>query len=152
MEIKVKYHSDISPLEYISVGNWIDLRAGQDIFIPHKEFAMIPLGVSMQLPEGYEAIIAPRSSTFARYGIILVNGIGIIDSSYCGDNDIWQFPAYCLELRGATCSINGKVGTWIARGDRIAQFRILPRQPQCDIVTVDQLGNQDRGGFGSTGR
>ena len=109
---------------------------------------MIPLGVAMQLPEGYEAHVVPRSSTFKTWGIIQTNHIGIIDNSYCGDNDQWFYPAYCLEPKNF---IDNQYGTLIRKGDKIAQFRIIEVQPKLEFEKVELLGNKDRGGFGSTG-
>lgn len=150
MKIKIKYHTDIEPLEYIGgdKSNWIDMRAAEDVFIPVREYRLISLGVSMELPEGYEAHVVPRSSTFKNYGIIMTNSAGIIDGSFKGDSDIWRFPAYCLEGRDI---IDGCMGTLIHKNDRICQFRIMERQPAFEFVTVDNLENADRGGIGSTG-
>ena len=104
------------------------------------EYKMFPLGVAMQLPKGYEAIVVPRSSTFKKYGIILVNSFGIIDESFCGDNDEWQYLAYAMR------------DTHIPKNERICQFRIVKHQPEIELIEVEELGNQDRGGIGSTGR
>lgn len=139
-KIKVKYFGDVEHIKKFKVGDWIDLRAAEEIVLLAGEYKMIPLGVAMQLPEGYEAIIAPRSSTFKKYGVICANSIGIIDESYCGDNDQWHFPVL---------SING---THIPKNERICQFRIVKHQPEIDFEEVEKLGNKDRGGLGSTGR
>ena len=93
----------------------------------------------MELPEGYEAHIVPRSSTFKNFGIIQTNHYGIIDESYCGDNDQWCFPAFALR------------DTIIHKNDRICQFRIVKKQPPVEFEVVEHLGKTDRGGFGSTG-
>lgn len=138
-EIKIKYIREIYKLEKLSVGDWVDLRASYDIHLDRGEFYNIPLGIAMQLPKGYEAIVAPRSSTFKKYGILMVNGIGIIDNSYCGDNDEWAFPALATRE------------TIIPKNARIAQFRIQLNQPPLHFVEVERLNNADRGGFGSTG-
>lgn len=140
MKIKVKYFTDIEPLKKLSVGDWVDLRAAEDVTMVPGEYRLIPLGVAMELPEGYEAIVAPRSSTFKNFGILMANSIGIIDNSYCGDKDQWHFPAYAVK------------DTVVYKNDRICQFRIIQNQPHVLFETVDQLGNQSRGGFGSTGR
>ena len=103
------------------------------------EFGLIPLGVAMQLPDGYEAHLVPRSSTFKNWGIIQTNSVGIIDGSYCGDNDMWKMPVYAT--RDTVIEIN----------DRVAQFRIAENQPKIRFVETDHLSNADRGGFGSTG-
>lgn len=148
MKIKIKYFDNAKELNMIEKGNWCDLYANKDIFIPEREKMMIPLGVAMQLPEGYEAHVVPRSSTFKTWGIIQTNHIGIIDNSYCGDNDQWFYPAYCLEPKNF---IDNQYGTLIRKGDKIAQFRIIEVQPKLEFEKVELLGNKDRGGFGSTG-
>ena len=148
MKIKIKYFDNAKELNMIEKGNWCDLYANKDMFIPEGEKMMIPLGVAMQLPEGYEAHAVPRSSTFKTWGIIQTNHIGIIDNSYCGDNDQWFYPAYCLEPKNF---IDNQYGTLIRKGDKIAQFRIIEVQPKLEFEKVELLGNKDRGGFGSTG-
>ncbi|RHQ81849.1 dUTP diphosphatase [Clostridium sp. AF22-10] len=139
--IKIKYLSDdIEKLNKISVGDWIDLRCAKETVLKGGEFALIPLGVAMQLPEGYEALMVPRSSTFKHFGIIQTNSMGVIDESYRGDNDQWHFPAYAM--RDTVIHIN----------DRICQFRIVKHQPEIEFQKVEDLGNLDRGGIGSTGK
>lgn len=140
MKLEIKYHyPDMQKIEKINQGDWIDLRAAKNYHLKKGEFALIDLGVSIKLPEGYEAHLAPRSSTFKRYGIIQTNSIGVIDCSYCGDNDIWMMPVYAV--RDAD----------ISKDDRICQFRIFENQPRVDFVEVESLGEESRGGFGSTG-
>lgn len=141
-EIKIKYHAYIEHVKKIEQGDWIDLRAAEDVNLKFGEFALISLGISMKLPEGYEAHVAPRSSTFKNFGIIMTNSIGIIDNSYCGDNDIWMFPALCM----------WEGGCHIKKGDRICQFRIVEKQPEIKFDEVLFLGYEDRGGLGSTGK
>lgn len=136
--IKIKYFDKACELE--QHGDWIDLKAAKDMEYNTHDAFMIPLGVAMQLPEGYEAIVLPRSSTFKNYGIILTNSMGVIDEAYCGDDDQWHFPAYALRA--------GK----ICKGDRIAQFRVQKHQEYMKLVKVDALNNENRGGFGSSGR
>ena len=148
MKIKVKYHAQIDKLERIAVGDWIDLRTAEGVCIRQGEFQNISLGVSMELPDGYEAHILPRSSTFARFGIICANGMGIIDSSYKGDGDVWHFPAVCL---AGKIHMGGENMTLIPKNTRICQFRIMPKMPDVEFVEVESLGNDDRGGLGSTG-
>lgn len=138
--IKIKYHNDIRPLEILDNGDWIDLRAAEDVNLEKGDFRLISLGVSMKLPEGYEAHIVPRSSTFKHWGIMQANHMGVIDNSYCGDNDIWKFPA--IATRDAV----------IYKNDRICQFRIMKKQPCVRFDTVEHLNGPDRGGFGSSGR
>lgn len=139
MTIKIKYHADGIEIGKIEVGDWIDLRAAEDVEMKEGEFKLISLGVSMKLPTGYEAHIVPRSSTFMKWHIIQTNHMGVIDNSYSGDNDIWRFPALAAE------------DTKISAGDRICQFRIVKKQPEVSFEIVDSLGGEDRGGFGSTG-
>lgn len=140
LELKVKYFSkEIEKLTREKVGDWIDLRAAETVELRAGEFKLIPLGVGMILPEGYEAHIVPRSSTFKTWGIIQTNHMGVIDNSYSGDNDQWKFPAYATR------------DTIIKKGDRICQFRIVENQPDFDIVEVEKLNDSSRGGFGSTG-
>lgn len=141
MEIKIKYFTDeIDRLRFIGEkSDWIDLRAARDISLKKGEFALIPLGVAMQLPQGYEAHIVPRSSTFKNFGIIQTNSMGVIDESYCGDDDQWYFPAYALR------------DTKIHLNDRICQFRIMEHQPKFTFVETKELSPEGRGGFGSTG-
>lgn len=140
--IKIKYHSEeIEKIAYLSgKGDWIDLRSAERVTLKKGEYRTISLGISMQLPKGYEAVVVPRSSTFKNFGIIQTNHIGVIDESYCGDQDIWMMPV--LAVRDTQIEIN----------DRICQFRIQKHQPQLLFQEVQSLGNQDRGGFGSTGR
>lgn len=138
MKIRINAHGNPVP-ERIKHGDWIDLRSAETVSLKAGEDKLIPLGVSMELPDGYEAHVLPRSSTFRKWGILLVNGMGIIDNSYCGDDDIWGFHA--LAMRDTT----------VEKGDRIAQFRIMEKQPEFEFDPVEALGNKNRGGFGSTG-
>ncbi|MCM1174046.1 MAG: dUTP diphosphatase [Blautia sp.] len=140
--IKIKYLTDkIEKLAYIDgKSDWIDLRAAEDVAMKKGEFRLIPLGVAMELPKGYEAHVVPRSSTFKNFGIIQTNHQGVIDCSYCGDNDQWYMAAYALR------------DTQIHVNDRICQFRIMENQPKICFDEVESLGNADRGGIGSTGK
>lgn len=140
--IKIKYFSDkIEKLTYIDgKSDWIDLRAAQDVVLKKGEFKLIPLGVAMELPKGYEAHVVPRSSTFKNFGIIQTNHQGVIDGSYCGDNDQWFMPVYAVR------------DTEIHVNDRICQFRIMENQPKIQFDEVAHLENADRGGHGSTGK
>ena len=142
MKIKIKYFDkNIEKITNIEgKSDWYDLRAAETITLKAGEYALIPLGVGMILPDGYEANIVPRSSTFKHYGIIQTNHYGVIDNSYSGDNDQWRFPAY------ATRDIT------INKNDRICQFRINKIQPEFEVVEVEHLNTTDRGGFGSTGK
>lgn len=138
--IRIKYSSDkIDKLEKITKGDWIDLRAAQDVVMKAGEYKLIPLGVAMQLPQGYEAHIVPRSSTFKNFGIIQTNHQGVVDCAFCGDNDQWHMPCYALR------------DTQIRINDRICQFRIVENQPDLVFEEVSELGAPDRGGIGSTG-
>ena len=138
--IRIKYMRGVREIERFNVGDWIDLRAAEDISMKSGEFKLIPLGVAMELPQGYEAMVAPRSSTFKNCGILMANSIGIVDESYKGDGDEWHFPAYAVK------------DTIIHKNERICQFRIIQHQPLIHLVKVEHLGNDDRGGIGSTGR
>lgn len=139
MEIKIKYFSDIEPIKSIDKGDWIDLRAGQDYFFDVCQSGLIRLGVGMKLPEGYEAHIAPRSSTFRNFGLIQTNGVGVVDNSYSGEEDEWMMPIF------ATRSV------YINKNERICQFRIVKKQEPIEFVEVQHLDEESRGGFGSTG-
>ena len=152
LTIKVKYHADIPEIKPAHESEWIDLYSAEDCHIMPFELKMINLGVSIELPEGYEAIMAPRSSTFKHFGIVAANSIGVIDNAYKGDNDIWHFPAIAMK---AGIGMYGEPifeRVFIHKGDKICQFRIQKCQPSVNIVKVDYLGNEDRNGLGSTGR
>ncbi len=140
--IRIKYFTDkIERLMYIGgKSDWIDLRAAEEVSMKAGEFRLIPLGIAMELPKGWEAHVVPRSSTFKNFGIIQVNHTGIIDETYCGDHDQWFMPAYAL--RDTVIHVN----------DRICQFRIMEHQPRLVFEETQSLGNQDRGGLGSTGK
>ncbi len=139
--IFIKYHSnEIDKIEKISKGDWIDLRAAETVELKAGDFKIISLGVSMKLPREHEAHVVPRSSTFKNWGIIQTNGMGIIDNSYCGDNDIWGMPVYAT--RDTVINVN----------DRICQFRIMRSMPALKVIEVENLGEGNRGGFGSTGK
>ena len=140
MKIKIKYFDqEIDKIKKLEVGDWIDLRAAKTVELKKDEFALIPLGVGMKLPEGYEANVVPRSSTFKNFGIIQTNHFGVIDESYGGDQDQWFFPVYALR------------DTTIQKNDRICQFRINKKMPEVEFEEVDHLDEVSRGGHGSTG-
>lgn len=141
-QIKIKYFSDqIEKLRYIDgKSDWIDLRAAEDVELKKGEFRLIPLGVAMELPKGYEAHIVPRSSTFKNFGVIQTNHMGVVDESYCGDGDQWYLPV--LAVRDTKIQVN----------DRICQFRIMEHQPTIEFEEVESLEGPDRGGFGTSGR
>ena len=139
--IKIKYFTDrIDKLCYIA-GNsdWIDLRVAEDVVMKKGEFRLIRLGVAMELPQGYEAHVVPRSSTYKNFGLIQTNHMGVIDESYKGDADEWKWPALAMR------------DTEVHVGDRLCQFRIMKHQPQINFLEVDSLENEDRGGFGTSG-
>lgn len=132
---------DGTPLPFQAKGgDWIDLCTKEDVILKQGEFTLIDLGVAMKLPKGYEALVVPRSSTFMKYSIIQANGIGIIDETYCGNHDVWKFPALALR------------DTVIKSGTRIAQFRIIKHQPDIRFYELENLPDKNRGGFGSTGK
>ena len=141
LNIQIKYFTDkideIHPIGNCS--DWIDLRVAEDVEMKAGDWRLIPLGVAMKLPEGYEAHIVPRSSTFKHFGVIQTNHMGMIDNSYSGDGDQWMFSAYALR------------DTVIHANDRICQFRIMKNQPPVSFQRVEHLDAEDRGGFGSTG-
>lgn len=140
--IQIRYFTEeIDKLCYVDgKSDWIDLRAAETVTLKAGEFRLIPLGVAMKLPAGYEAHVVPRSSTFKHYGVLQANSMGIIDESYCGSNDQWMFPAYATR------------DTVIQANDRICQFRIMAHQPKLTFLPCDALEDTDRGGFGSTGK
>lgn len=139
-KILIRYHNDnIDKVEKINVGDWIDLRAAETVELKAGEFKIVSLGVSMKLPDGFEAHIVPRSSTFKKWGILQTNHMGVIDNSYSGDNDVWGMPV--LAMRDTTINEN----------DRICQFRIMPKMTEVCFEEVEHLDGKDRGGFGSTG-
>lgn len=141
VDIKVKYFDPgLTPINKISVGDWIDLRSAETVELKAGEYRAIPLGVGMILPDGYEAHVLPRSSTFKNYGLILANSMGVIDNSYSGDGDEWHFIAYATR------------DTKIIKNDRICQFRIVKNQPKIRFLIVEKLRKISRGGIGSTGK
>ena len=156
MKMRIKYFDGATKMEKIAKGNWIDVYSNADIFVPVGEKAMIPLGFALELPQGWEGHLAPRSSTFKTWGIIQTNSVGVVDDTYIGDNDQWHMPVYCLT---ANCKVNeneiptvdGRQGVWIRKGDKIGQFRIMEVMPEIEFDEVESFGNADRGGFGTTG-
>ena len=141
-EIRIQYLDEtIEKLTYIDgKSDWIDLRSAMDVELKAGEFKLIHLGVAMQLPEGYEAHVVPRSSTYKNFGIIQTNHCGIIDCSCCGPDDWWYMPVYALR------------DTVIHKNDRICQFRIMENQPKLVFDEVEKLDGSNRGGIGSTGK
>lgn len=139
--IRIKYHSKnlAGTIQQKANSAWIDLRAAETVEMEPGEFMIISLGISVKIPEGYEAHIAPRSSTFKNFGVLQTNGVGVVESSYCGEDDVWGFPALAMRK------------TVIHEGDRICQFRIMNEMGSVDITTTDSMTSQSRGGFGSTG-
>ena len=140
MKIQVRYHGDVPKIEKLPQGDWIDLRAAETVEMKAGDCGYIRLGVGMILPEGYEAHVAPRSSTFKNFGILVSNSFGIIDNSFCGEEDEWRLPVYAAR------------DTLIRKNDRICQFRIVEKQPDFELETVEHLRSVSRGGFGSTGK
>ena len=141
-DIKIKYYTDdIDELCYVAgKSDWIDLHAAETVHLKAGEYRLIPLGVAIALPEGYEAHLVPRSSTFKNYGILQTNSMGVVDYTYRGDGDQWYMPAYATR------------DTTIEKNARICQFRIMQNQPRLNFIRVDRLEDADRGGFGSTGK
>lgn len=139
MDIPIKMDEGLKEISAAHEGEWFDLRSAEDVVMLPGEYHEINLGVAMALPDGYEAIIAPRSHTFEKWGIIMTSGIGVIDNLHRGDGDVWKFPAFAFKVAR------------IHKNDRICQFRIQKAQPEVNLVRVNSLGYPDRGGFGSTG-
>ena len=140
VSMKVLYHNKkLNRLVKLDKGDWIDLAAAETVELKKGDFKLISLGISVQIPEGYEMHIAPRSSTYKNFGVIQANSVGVIDNSYCSDKDVLMFPA--IALRDTKINFN----------DRICQFRLIQNQPKIFIEEVTSLNNQTRGGFGSTG-
>lgn len=140
-QILIKYHNpNLVKIEKIEQGDWIDLRAAETVSLHPGEFKMISLGVSIQLPKGFEAHVVPRSSTFKNWGVLQTNSMGIIDESYCGDGDVWKMPVIAMRE------------TTIQENDRICQFRVVRKMEEVELLEVETLENENRGGFGSTGK
>lgn len=139
--LQIRYLSDeIEKLCYVEgKSDWIDLRSAEDISLKAGDWHLLKLGIAVKLPDGFEAHVVPRSSTFKNFGLIQTNHMGVIDCSYCGDNDEWMWP--CLATRD----------TEIHKNDRVCQFRIMKNQPMLEFEEVEHLSGKDRGGFGSTG-
>lgn len=138
--IKIKYFdNEIDKIEKINIGDWIDLRSAETVHLKKGEFYLIPLGVGMKLPDGYEANVVPRSSTYKNFKVLQTNSFAVIDNSYSGDNDQWLYPVVAIE------------DTVINKNDRICQFRINKIQPEIEFEDVEHLNNVNRGGIGSTG-
>ncbi|WP_300349531.1 deoxyuridine 5'-triphosphate nucleotidohydrolase [Clostridium sp.] len=152
MKIRIKYFEGATKLKKIVKGNWIDVYSNKEIFVEEGERAMVPLGFALELPSGWEGHLAPRSSTFKTWGIIQTNSVGVVDDTYIGDNDQWHMPVYCLQGKDSLeeCGVVKK-GTLIKKGDKIGQFRIMEVMPEIEFEEVHSFGNEDRGGFGSTG-
>ena len=141
MKVYIKYFTDgLTPIEKVSKGDWIDLRSAEDRELKAGEWGFLRLGVGMILPEGYEAHIAPRSSTFKNFGILVPNSPGVVDNSFCGEEDEWRLPVLAMR------------DTVIRKNDRVCQFRLVEKQPAFTFVTVEHLQEESRGGFGSTGK
>lgn len=138
--IKIKLLRGLNTVSPQESGDWIDLRAAEETKLAAGEYRAIPLGAAIELPRGYEAIVAPRSSTFKHYGILAANSLGVIDESYRGEGDEWHFLAYATRP------------TVIHAGERICQFRIIKHQPAYRLKWVERLKGKNRGGIGSTGR
>ncbi len=139
--IRIKYFAeDLERLRYIDgKSDWIDLRVSEEVVLKKGDFTLLPFGIALELPQGYEAHLVPRSSAFKNWGILQTNSMGVIDCSYCGDEDMWRMPVYATR------------DTVIHRGERVAQFRIMENQPRIEFEEVEHLGHDNRGGFGSTG-
>lgn len=156
MKLRIKYFEGAVRIHKIMKGNWIDVYANEDVFIPYMGYSLIPLGFALELPKGWEGYLLPRSSTFKTWGIIQTNGQGIIDDTFIGNDDQWCFPAQCTMAKVTEkVEVNGHdtllMGTWIRKGDKIGQMRIEQSMPKLQLEEVEVLDNADRGGFGTTG-
>lgn len=152
MKLRIKYFENSTKLKKITKGNWIDVYANKDVFVKEGDRAMVPLGFALELPSGWEGHLAPRSSTFKTWGIIQTNSVGVVDDTYIGDNDQWHMPVFCLQGKDVILeNEREKAGTWIRKGDKIGQFRIMEVMPQIEFEEVEFFGNDNRGGFGTTG-
>lgn len=150
MKIRIKYFNNSKKLQKIKKGNWIDAYANENIFVAEGQGAIIPLGFALELPKNWEGHLAPRSSTFKTWGVIQTNSVAVIDDSYIGDDDEWRMPVFCLQPKDYDETL-GK-GSWIRKGDKICQFRIMEVMPEIEFEEVELLGNPNRGGFGTTGQ
>ena len=141
-KLKIKYHvKELEKLRYIDgKSDWIDLRVAENVSMKQGEYRLISMGISVEIPKGYEMLIVPRSSAYKNFGILQTNAMGVVDESFCGDNDIIHMPI--LAMRDTEIHIN----------DRIGQFRLMPHQPEVQCIEVDHRGNEYRGGFGTTGK
>ena len=141
-KLKIKYHvKELEKLRYIDgKSDWIDLRVAENVSMKQGEYRLISMGISVEIPKGYEMLIVPRSSAYKNFGILQTKAMGVVDESFCGDNDIIHMPI--LAMRDTEIHIN----------DRIGQFRLMPHQPEVHFIEVDHLDNEDRGGFGTTGK
>ena len=141
-KLKIKYHvKELEKLRYIDgKSDWIDLRVAENVSMKQGEYRLISMGISVEIPKGYEMLIVPRSSAYKNFGILQTNAMGVVDESFCGDNDLIHMPI--LAMRDTEIHIN----------DRIGQFRLMPHQPEVHFIEVDHLDNEDRGGFGTTGK
>lgn len=141
LQIEIRYLPEATHMDMIEQGNWIDCYVYEDYDLKAGDFQLVNLGFSMKFPDGYEAILAARSSTFMKYGLLQANGIGVIDTSYSGPEDIWRMPVY------ATRDIH------IDKDTRLCQFRLIARQQPVEFIEAQDDGEstQSRGGFGSTG-
>lgn len=164
MIIRVKYFNEAKELTRIEKGNWVDVYANETMFVEEGTAAVVPLGFALELPKGWEGHLAPRSSTFDRWGIIQTNSEGVIDDTFIGDDDQWRMPVYCLRGNDTICNgvdfdgdavwgapTKPKRGTWIYKGDKIGQFRIMEVMPAFEFEVVSTFNNRNRGGFGTTG-
>lgn len=149
LKVNIKYHDGSVKIEEIEVGDWYDLAIPYEVTFEPFEFKLVPLNISMELPEGYEALITPRSSTYKKWRLLQTNHLGVIDNSYNGDGDIWHLPLLNIPHKGIW-DTDGESVT-IPKGTRLCQFRLMKKSERIEFVEKDTLGNDDRGGFGSTG-
>lgn len=157
VSVQIKVKRTVKDLELPQInekGDWIDLRSAEDVTIPPGEYRLINLGVAIQVPKGMESIVAPRSSTFSKFGVLLANSIGVIDQTYCGDNDVWRFPAFNPTKESVSISKNDRICQFRVQLSQFADYQAKMSWLQADgveIVEVEELDGEDRGGIGSTG-
>lgn len=149
VDVKIKYHDGAIKIEEIEIGDWYDLAIPEEVKFEPFEFKLVELGIAMELPEGYEAQIVPRSSTYKKWSLIQTNHTGVIDNSYRGNDDTWKLPLLQIPHKGIWDT--DKESTTVPAGTRLCQFRLVPQSPRINFVETDDLGNDSRGGFGTTG-
>lgn len=145
MKLRIKYFDGATKLKKITKGNWIDVYSREDVFVPSGEQRLIPLGFALELPQGWEGHLAPRSSTFKKWGIIQTNHVGVVDDTYIGDNDEWMMPVYCLkgrdyeyEYESLTKYLDNNIDTWIQ--SELLNGNLIHTNTNTGVVKNNRLG------------